>query len=88
MSRDEKERVIAQYNRQRTKRRRKASTVEQVPEEHVSARIEPLVKESESRTRRPRKPANQPYENNRNGQGRSAPQATDAPGTIHADHPI
>nr|MBP8206906.1 polynucleotide adenylyltransferase PcnB [Acinetobacter sp.] len=88
MSRDEKERVIAQYNRQRTKSRRKASTVEQVPEEHVSARIEPLVKESESRTRRPRKPANQPYENNRNGQGRSAPQATAAPGTIHADHPI
>ena len=85
MSNDEKERAIGQYNRQRNKSRRKASTAEAVPEEKVSARIEPLVKESESRSRRSRKPAGQTSEHHRSGR----PQVAHAePGTIHADHPI
>ncbi|QIO09785.1 polynucleotide adenylyltransferase PcnB [Acinetobacter lanii] len=88
MSNDEKERAIGQYNRQRNKSRRKASSAEQVPEEQVSARIEPLVKETESRSRRSRKPAAQPYENNRDSRGGRAPVAQVEPGTIHADHPI
>ena len=87
MSMDEKERVIGQYNRQRNKSRRK-SNAEPVVEENVSARIEPLVKETESRSRRSRKPANQPYENNRNGQSRGVQSAQVNDGSIHPDHPI
>ena len=88
MSNDEKERAIGQYNRQRNKSRRKASSTEQVAEEQVSARIEPLVKEPESRSRRSRKSTAQPHENSRDSRGGRAPTAQVEPGTIHADHPI
>ncbi len=86
MSMDEKERVIGQYNRQRNKSRRKSNAVvEDVPDTKVSSAIEPLVKETESRSRRSRKPAtNQPYENKRSNPAHARVE----PGTIHADHPI
>jgi poly(A) polymerase len=54
MSSDEKERAIGQYNRQRAKTRRKTAQ-EEVPEAKVKAEIEPLVQESEPRSRSRRK---------------------------------
>ncbi|WP_347454720.1 polynucleotide adenylyltransferase PcnB [Acinetobacter thermotolerans] len=58
MTADEKERAIAQYNRQRAKNRRKASQEEHL-EQHLAAQetaeIEPLVNEPEPRSRRARK---------------------------------
>ena len=58
LSMDEKERVIGQYNRQRNKARRKAVVAEEVVESKAHHQIEPLVKETETRSRRTRKPAN------------------------------
>ena len=54
MSTDEKERAIGQYNRQRAKTRRKATQEEPI-ETKVAVDIEPLVQESEPRSRRSRK---------------------------------
>ena len=104
MSLDEKERAISIYNRQRNKSRRKtASTQEEIPEAKVSSVIEPLVKETEPRSRRSRsKPnngnqagyqGNQPsgQQNNRqsfDNRRSGFGQAPVAEGTIHADHPI
>ena len=83
MSNDEKERAIGQYNRQRNKSRRKANA-EVAAEENVSARIEPLVKEQESRSRRSRK--NNAGASERSSTGAQA-QAQQGSG-IHPDHPI
>jgi len=57
MSTDEKERAISQYNRQRAKSRRKATTEDVVEAKPVTAvtEIEPLVIEPEPRSRRERK---------------------------------
>src|SRR5690606_35150265 len=57
MSTDEKERAISQYNRQRAKSRRKATTDDVVETKPVAAitEIEPLVNEPEPRSRRERK---------------------------------
>ncbi|MGX5700135.1 polynucleotide adenylyltransferase PcnB [Acinetobacter kookii] len=57
MSTDEKERAISQYNRQRAKSRRKATTEDVVEAKPVTAvtEIEPLVNEPEPRSRRERK---------------------------------
>ncbi|WP_445116525.1 polynucleotide adenylyltransferase PcnB [Acinetobacter sp. WZC-1] len=54
LSADEKERTIHQYNRQRTRKRRKSAEVAEAPESVVSdaTEIEPLVRESESRSNR------------------------------------
>ena len=85
MSLDEKERAIGQYNRQRNKSRRKSNVAnDDVPESKVSSAIEPLVKETESRSRRSRKPQSQPYENKRSVGFQAKPDH----GTIHSDHPI
>jgi poly(A) polymerase len=84
MGGDEKERAIAQYNRQRAKSRRKATQ-----EEHLEQRlavqetteIEPLVNEPEPRNRRTRKPkpaAEKPVSH----------AAASASGEIGPDHPI
>jgi len=84
MGGDEKERAIAQYNRQRAKSRRKATQ-----EEHLEQRlavqetteIEPLVNEPEPRNRRTRKPkpaAEKPVSH----------AAASASGEIGLDHPI
>jgi poly(A) polymerase len=54
MSTDEKERAIGQYNRQRAKTRRKAAQ-EEPAETKIAVEIEPLVQESEPRSRRSRK---------------------------------
>ncbi|AYA02832.1 polynucleotide adenylyltransferase PcnB [Acinetobacter sp. WCHAc010034] len=85
LSADEKERAIADYNRQRAKSRRKAS---QAPAEEIKlsgavqqAEIEPLVNEPEPRSRRSRK-AKSPAEPRRH------PAAPEASGGISADHPI
>ncbi|MDQ9010353.1 polynucleotide adenylyltransferase PcnB [Acinetobacter gerneri] len=89
MSTDEKERAISSYNRQRAKNRRKAQD-EAVPVEtqnqdkKASTVIEPLVKESETRSRRSRRSRNHEQSEqlttiiNQQGQVES----------IQADHPI
>lgn len=81
MSLDEKERVIAQYNRQRTKSRRKVAVIEDVAETKPQ-QIEPLVKETESRSRRSRKAASA----NERRTEQNASIALD--NGIAADHPI
>jgi hypothetical protein len=87
MGSDEKERAIAQYNRQRAKSRRKASQEEHLEQrlaaQDVATEIEPLVNEPEPRSRRARKAK---FENER-----SKPishVAASASGDIGADHPI
>ena len=99
MSADEKERAISQYNRQRAKSRRKATTEAVVEEpKQVSAEIEPLVKESEARTRRSRKTSSErdgrdqwgTYDSrSRNdARGGSNARVQSNPNEINADHPI
>ena len=102
MSADEKERAISQYNRQRAKIRRKATTETVVEEpKQVSAEIEPLVKESETRTRRPRKTSSERDGRERNDprgrndsrsrndtRGVSNARVQSNPNEINADHPI
>ncbi|MFH7348704.1 polynucleotide adenylyltransferase PcnB [Acinetobacter variabilis] len=87
MGSDEKERAIAQYNRQRAKSRRKASQEEHLEQrlaaQDVVTEIEPLVNEPEPRSRRARKA--------KFGNERSKPVshvAASASGDIGADHPI
>ncbi|MEQ1369566.1 polynucleotide adenylyltransferase PcnB [Acinetobacter schindleri] len=84
MGGDEKERAIAQYNRQRAKSRRKATQEEHL-EQRLAAQetteIEPLVNEPEPRNRRTRKPkpaAEKPVSH----------AAASASGEIGPDHPI
>ena len=85
LSADEKERAIADYNRQRAKSRRKASHA--LAEEAKSngaiqqATIEPLVNEPEPRSRRSRKPKNAT-------EFKRQSTMTDSAGGIGADHPI
>ncbi|AXY57774.1 polynucleotide adenylyltransferase PcnB [Acinetobacter chinensis] len=80
MSADEKEKAIAQYNRKRSRSRRKAAQ-EDVPDSRTSE-IEPLVQETESRGRRQRKPKT----------STERPVRSDVrvneDGSIGADHPI
>lgn len=80
MSTDEKERAISSYNRQRAKNRRKANS-DEPPENKVSTQIEPLVKEAETRSRRPRKA---PVEEKKSLTNVVSHQAD----SIHPDHPI
>ncbi|TQR47706.1 polynucleotide adenylyltransferase PcnB, partial [Acinetobacter sp. RF14B] len=83
MNGDEKERAIAQYNRQRARNRRKVSQEEHLEQRLVAqemTEIEPLVNEPEPRNRRVRKAK---YEAER----KSVSQLT-ASGEIGADHPI
>ncbi len=87
MSIDEKERVISQYNRQRVKKRRKttdAPLLEDVP--NTVSSIEPLVKESETRSRRSRKPAGASSSND--FRTRTDKRVKLNPDEINADHPI
>ena len=80
MSTDEKERAISLYNRQRAKSRRKTTTEESI-DTRASAHIEPLVKESETRSRRSRKAQSEAK--------KVVTQAASHPeGTISPDHPI
>ena len=99
MSADEKERAISQYNRQRAKSRRKATTEAVVEEpKQVSAEIEPLVKESEARTRRSRKTSSERDGRDQRGtydsrsrndaRGGSNARVQSNPNEINADHPI
>ena len=80
---DERERAIADYNRQRAKSRRKVS---RAPAEEIKAasiqqaEIEPLVNEPEPRSRRARKAKSA-------SDSRRQPAAEVAEG-ISADHPI
>ncbi len=89
MTTDEKERAISSYNRQRAKSRRKANTQETIAdpiqaEPKSSSVIEPLVKETESRSRRTRRTRNQDSREQKmtvvNQQGQVE--------SISADHPI
>src|SRR5690606_35308117 len=83
MNGDEKERAIAQYNRQRARNRRKVSQEEHLEQRLVAqemTEIEPLVNEPEPRNRRVRKAE---YEAER----KSVSQLT-ASGEIGADHQI
>ncbi|OTG83959.1 polynucleotide adenylyltransferase PcnB [Acinetobacter sp. ANC 4648] len=87
MSVDEKERVIGQYNRQRAKSRRKTADVSPVEDtKSNTATIEPLVKESETRSRRPRKPAATTSSND--FRSRNDQRTKLNTGEINADHPI
>lgn len=99
MSMDEKEKAISAYNRQRAKARRKSSSVavETEPAKNQSTQIEPLVKVTESRSRRTRKPrdqhAREPQEQSHNDRSRGRHQETTASqqadkNGIHMDHPI
>lgn len=87
MGSDEKERAIAQYNRQRAKSRRKASQEEHLEQrlaaQDVVTEIEPLVNEPEPRSRRARKAK---FENE--GSKPISHVAASASGDIGADHPI
>lgn len=81
---DERERAIADYNRQRAKSRRKAA---QAPAEESKAHtavqqaeIEPLVNEPEPRSRRARKA--------KSAEDRRPAATASAEGGIGADHPI
>nr|WP_174506700.1 polynucleotide adenylyltransferase PcnB [Acinetobacter sp. Marseille-Q1620] len=82
MTTDEKERAISVYNRQRAKGRRKAQD-EVAPDSKVSTQIEPLVKETESRTRRSRRTQTQRVENSK-----VMMTSTNDAMTISPDHPI
>lgn len=82
MTTDEKERAISAYNRQRAKGRRKAQD-EVAPDSKVSTQIEPLVKETESRTRRSRRTQTQRVENSK-----VMMTSTNDAMTISPDHPI
>ncbi|MEE1124195.1 MAG: polynucleotide adenylyltransferase PcnB, partial [Acinetobacter pseudolwoffii] len=86
MSRDEKERAISQYNRQRAKSRRKASQEEHLEQKLTQqqdlAEIEPLVNEPEPRNRRVRKAK---FEDKAKTLSHVAASAS---GEIGADHPI
>ncbi|SPL69246.1 polynucleotide adenylyltransferase PcnB [Acinetobacter stercoris] len=82
MTTDEKERAISAYNRQRAKGRRKAQD-EVAPDSKVSNQIEPLVKETESRTRRSRRTQTQRVENSK-----VMMTSTNDAMTISPDHPI
>jgi poly(A) polymerase len=85
MGSDEKERAIAQYNRQRAKSRRKATQEEHLEQRLAAqgiAEIEPLVNEPEPRSRRARKAK---YEAERKPVSHAAASAR---GEIGADHPI
>ena len=90
MSIDEKERAISQYNRKRAKGRRKV--VEVVDEQKNATTIEPLVKESETRSRRSRKPqsqANTSHDSRGRNEHRTGEQRSrNHAGEIDADHPI
>ncbi|OTG86627.1 poly(A) polymerase [Acinetobacter sp. ANC 4558] len=83
MSVDEKERVIGQYNRQRTRSRRQTQSVDvsEVKTPHQQTEIEPLVNEPEPRSRRTRKV--KPHLDER-----VLEKGTSQSGEIHADHPI
>lgn len=87
MGSDEKERAIAQYNRQRAKSRRKASQEEHLEQrlaaQDVVTEIEPLVNEPEPRSRRAHKAK---FENERSKPVSHV--AASASGDIGADHPI
>jgi len=87
MGSDEKERAIAQYNRQRAKSRRKASQEQHLEQrlaaQDVATEIEPLVDEPEPRSRRARKTK---FENERSKPVSHV--AASASGDIGADHPI
>ncbi len=87
MSADEKERAISQYNRQRAKSRRKANADAVVVEEskQSASTIEPLVKETESRSRRSRKSG---AEQSRERRQNVAAEASALPGEIGPSHPI
>ncbi len=87
MSGDEKERAISQYNRQRAKNRRKTIATDVVEEpKGNTATIEPLVKESESRSRRPRK-SQSSSGSSQDFRGREQRVKSNS-GEIDADHPI
>ena len=90
MSADEKERAISQYNRQRAKNRRKVSADATVDEpKQITNEIEPLVKESESRSRRSRKTTTERDARGRGDKRNSNDQRqTIKSGEINADHPI
>lgn len=60
MGADEKERAISQYNRQRVKGRRKVATEDVIESRSIAAEIEPLVQETEPRSRRERKSRTKP----------------------------
>ncbi|MGE8561202.1 MAG: polynucleotide adenylyltransferase PcnB [Acinetobacter sp.] len=79
MSTDEKERAIGQYNRQRTKSRRKVATEEVIEVKSVSSEIEPLVNEPEPR-RRERK--------SRSRSDRPTQTVSSGGSEIAYDHPI
>ena len=83
MSSDQKERVIGQYNRQRTKSRRSKSHDDDVVLARQPQELEPLVQEPESRSRRQRK-AKQEVQTQ--VQRSVASGSTD--GSIGHDHPI
>lgn len=83
MSSDQKERVIGQYNRQRSKSRRSKSHEDDVVLARQPQELEPLVQEPESRSRRQRK-AKQEVQTQ--VQRSVASGSTD--GTIGHDHPI
>lgn len=83
MSSDQKERVIGQYNRQRSKSRRSKSHEDEVVLARQPQELEPLVQEPESRSRRQRK-AKQEVQTQ--VQRSVASGSTD--GTIGHDHPI
>lgn len=94
MSMDEKEKAISAYNRQRAKSRRKASTAATEPEsaKNQSAQIEPLVKVSETRSRRTRKPRHEQQgqatsDRSSGHQGAASAQQVGENG-LHMDHPI
>jgi len=60
MGADERERAISQYNRQRVKGRRKVATEDVIESRSIAAEIEPLVQETEPRSRRERKSRTKP----------------------------
>ncbi len=84
LSTDEKERAIADYNRQRAKNRRKASqAAAEEPKQSAALQqveIEPLVNEPEPRSRRSRRTKN-------SADFKRQPSVHDGSG-ISADHPI
>ena len=86
MSTDEKERAIAQYNRQRAKSRRKAAQEEHLEQQlnaAQTAEIEPLVNEPEPRSRRARKAKQQ-----EDARAQVASTSSSNGSGIGADHPI
>ena len=97
MSMDEKEKAIGVYNRQRAKTRRhkaadpEANAINNSNNKANATQIEPLVKESETRSRRSRKPrGNDAYSSSpaRQSPAQAARQATADAHGINPDHPI